>query len=362
MALPFLTLYLIRGLGLTEGKAATVLAVYGVTALCVGPVAGRLCDRLSSVRVMQGSLILSAAALLCFPWVKTLPGVLAMTVLWAASAEAFRPASMTSVSEYAPPELRKQAYALNRLAINVGMSAGPALGGFLAAWSFSSIFVVDGVTSALAAAMLFSVPAVAVGPVLEGPEARLPSRQALRDPRLLFFLIALLPVAVVFFQGESSMPLFLVRDLHLSPSFYGLLFTLNTLLIVAIEIPFLHATSHWSYRRCLALGSFLYAAGFGGLALARTSWQVAATVVVWTLGEIVLMPAASAYVSEISPARQKGEYMGLFIMAFSFAFIIGTSGGITALSLLGGQAFWVGTFLLASLSALMFLRLPRTGP
>ncbi len=361
MVLPFMTLYLIRGLGLSEGKAASVLALYGVTALCVGPVAGKLCDRLSPVRVMQWSLLLSATALFCFSWAKTYPAVLAMTVLFAASAEAFRPASMTSVSEYAPPELRKQAYALNRLAINVGMSVGPALGGFLAAWSFKSLFIVDGVTSALAAAVLLAVPAASAGPVLEGPESKLPTRQALRDPRLLYFLLALLPVAVVFFQAESSMPLFLVRDLHLTPSFYGLLFTLNTLLIVAIEIPFLHATSHWSYRRCLALGSILYAAGFGGLALARASWQVVATVVVWTLGEIILMPAASAYVSEISPARQKGEYMGFFIMAFSFAFIIGTSGGITALSFLGGPAFWGGIFLLAALSALLFLRLPRLG-
>ena len=59
-------------------------------------------------------------------------GVAVMIALWSMSTEGFRPAVMTAVSESAPPTMRKQAYALNRLAANIGMSVGPALGGFLA--------------------------------------------------------------------------------------------------------------------------------------------------------------------------------------------------------------------------------------
>src|SRR5438445_554811 len=103
----------------------------------------------------------------------------------------------------------------------------------------------------------------AVGP--DGPVV-LPTRRAYSDPKLLFFVAAAFPVAVVFFQHISSMALYLVRDLHLSPIDYGLFFTINTLLIVALEVPINSATAHWPHRRTLALGAFLSGAGFGALA------------------------------------------------------------------------------------------------
>lgn len=74
------------------------------------------------------------------------------------------------------------------------------------------------------------------------------------DPVLRAFLIAILPVAIVFFQHNSAMPLFLVHNLKMSEANYGMLFSLNA------------ATSHWSHRRALALGSMLFAVGFGALA------------------------------------------------------------------------------------------------
>ena len=89
-----------------------------------------------------------------------------------------------------------------------------------------------------------------------GPVA-LPTRRAWSDSRLLFFLAAVFPVVLVFFQHISSMALYLVRDLGLPEIDYGLLFTINTLLIVALEVPINSATAHWSHRSTLALGPFL---------------------------------------------------------------------------------------------------------
>jgi Major Facilitator Superfamily. len=66
-----------------------------------------------------------------------------MTVLWAGCAEMFRPANLAAITHVVAPEQRRQAFALNRLAINLGMSIGPALGGFLATVSFGAMFAVD---------------------------------------------------------------------------------------------------------------------------------------------------------------------------------------------------------------------------
>ena len=132
---------------------------------------------------------------------------------------------------------------------------------------------------------------------------------------MLYFIAALIPVQLVFFQFTSTLPLFLVRNLHYPESIYGTIFTVNTLLIVALEVPLNSAMAHWSHRRTLTLGAFLYAVGFGSYALVgiapfgKTA-GVFAAVVIWTFGEMIMMPGSSAYAAEIAPPERRGEYIG----------------------------------------------------
>jgi hypothetical protein len=80
--------------------------------------------------------------------------------------------------------------------------------------------------------------------------------RAFRNPRMLYFLAAMIPAQLVFFQLTSSLPLFLVRNLRLPESLYGTVFTLNTLMIVALEVPLNTAMAHWSHRALLHLALF----------------------------------------------------------------------------------------------------------
>ncbi len=106
------------------------------------------------------------------------------------------------------------------------------------------------------------------------------------------------------------MPLYLVRDLHYRASFYGGLFVLNTLLIVALEVALNTAMAHWPARPTMAVGTVLVAIGFGALGATHAALPIALTVVVWTFGEMIFFPTATAYVAEVAPAGRTGEYMG----------------------------------------------------
>jgi MFS family permease len=364
MVLPFLVLYLTRDVGFTAVQAGGVLLVYGVTALVSAALSGRLSDVLGPMKVIRNSLFATSAVLLLFPLARSQWSVIGMTLALSLAAESFRPASLAVVADLVKPAQRKPAFALIRLAINLGMSIGPAVGGFLATVSFRWLFLVDGMTSLAAGVLL--VLALRRAPAHHaradsepgGPVA-LPSKRAWKDRRLLFFLVALFPVSIVFFQHMSSMPLYLVRDLHLSEIDYGLFFTINTLLIVALEVPINSATAHWSHRRTLALGALLFAAGFGALAFARDFWSVAATVVVWTFGEMFLFPALAAWVTEIAPQARRGEYMGLTQMAMSLGFAVGPWAGTAVLDRFGGRTLWLGAFGFGLVATAMMLRLPE---
>jgi predicted MFS family arabinose efflux permease len=364
MVLAFLVLYLTRERGFSAEHAGFILFLYGVGAIVSGPFAGRLADRWGAVPLMRASLFLSGAMLLVYPFAKTSPAVIVATLALAMVTEAFRPAAMSFFGEVVEPGRRKSAFAVYRLAINLGMAIGPALGGILATISFRYLFVADAATSLAAGAVLavIALPRAQRPPHLapSGTPSRLRlSTAAHADPRFLFFLLCVLPVVVVFFQHISSMPLFIVRDLGLSAATFGLLFSLNCVLIVFLEVPLNASTAHWPHRRTLALGALLSGAGFGVMAFAGTVPILVLSVVVWTFGEMLFFPGSAAYATDIAPAERRGEYSGLYTMTFSVAFAIGPWAGTVVLERAGARVLWGLTFALGTIAAALFLRMPE---
>ena len=326
MVLPFLVVYLTRDRQFTLGQAGFALAVYGTAAIIAGPISGWLSDRIGALPIMRASLLMSGSVVLFFPLAHSRGAVYAATALWAACAELFRPASLAAITHVVASQQRKPAYALNRLAINLGMSVGPALGGFLAAVSFRAMFLVDALTTIIAGLVLTFAPwhAATGGRSADSDSLdRRDTRSLLHDRRLLIFLSASFLVGIVFFQHESALPLYLVQYLSLSPAFYGALFTVNTLLIVALEVPLNGATSHWPNAWALFTGCMLFAIGFGSLAVVSSATGVLVTVVVWTFGEMMLFPAMSAHLGDIAPVQQRGAYMGAYSMSLSLALASG---------------------------------------
>jgi predicted MFS family arabinose efflux permease len=350
MALPFLVLYLTRYVHISASLAGLAISAYGVGGLVTAPIAGRLADRIGPFAVLRASLALSGVLLLLMPLARNFALILSLTFLWAVVADAARPATMAALTSSTPLEQRKAAIALNRLAVNLGMSIGPAVGGFLAVVSFPLLFIVDGLTSLGAAAVLSALlwhrgRSQPVPPEPNGGTAALAvpfsaTSVVWRDRVALLFFTSSFLMNLVFTQHEGAMPVYLVRDLHYRESFYGSLFVLNTLLIIALEVPLNMAMAHWRARPATSLATVLVAVGFGALAVARTPLSIALTVVVWTFGEMIYFPTATAHVAELAPPGRTGEYMGAFAGTFSLALIIGPWAGVALLDRFGAPATW----------------------
>ena len=373
MVLPFLALYVTRGQSLSETDAGVILMAYGVGALITSPLSGALVDRIGARRLMIFSLLSSAILLYALSAAQNYWAIFWGVFVWAVVSEAFRPASLAIMSELVAPELRKSAFALSRLAVNVGMSIGPAVGGFLAAWSFKALFVVDSLTSLAAGIVLLVTPwsyhklaaskdgtegkAVQEAVAHVNGGAGRATGNGYYDRTLLYFLAALIPVVVVFFQIRSTAPLYIVRYLSMPESTWGLLVIINTIMVIVLEIPLTGLTAFWSHKRASALGAFLIGTGFGGLALARGVWGSALSVVILTFGEMIFMPASSAYVAHIAPSRSKGQYLGLYTMAFNVAFLIAAIAGTQTLERFGPTVLWLSAFACGLLSTVMLLGL-----
>ncbi|MBA3656984.1 MAG: MFS transporter [Gemmatimonadaceae bacterium] len=359
MVLPFLILYLTTERGLSAARAGIVLSAYGLTSIAGAPLAGRLSDRIGSLPVMRVSLAMTGVLLFAYPYAKTFPQLIAVTVLWSLMDVSFRPASLKLMTESVEPAHRKSAFALVRLAINLGMSIGPALGGFLAAVSFRAIFVVDAITSIAAAGILFffrtrASPADApIGNDANADPGR--TKSLMTNSPFILLLIGMFLISVVFFQHEGALPLFLVQSLGQSTAFYGILFTINTVIIVALEIPLNSATAHWPHSRSMGLGSALITVGFGALAFATTPSLVVVTVLFWTFGEMLLFPSLSAYLGDIAPAASRGVYMGAYTTSTQLGFALGTSFGAYLFARAGIPTVWIVMLVIGTIGTIVLV-------
>ena len=91
----------------------------------------------------------------------------------------------------------------------------------------------------------------------------------------------------------------------------------------------------------MAIGTVLFAAGFGILPLSTTYWFAVITVIIWTLGEMLVFPLVAGLIANRASDANRGQYMGLFSFTFSFAFVIGPLLGSWVYDNIGPHQLWI---------------------
>ena len=363
MVLPFLALYMTSEMGVTAAEAGTVLLAFGLGSLISAPFAGKLSDKIGSLLLMKISLIVSGIFLFFYSLVHDYYYFIALTFVWAIISEAFRPASMSFISNEAGVDERKTSFALYRLAINLGMSFGPVLGGILSTVDFSLLFYVDGATSIIAGLFLiFSRIKLTEQKELPAEQEQVsPTKKFsfLPDARFLIFLLAMLPSSMIYMQHIGAMPLFIVHDLGYTTATFGILTAINTVMIIFIELPLNNSMKHWSNWKAMFWGAVLTAIGFGAMAFTETISALVITIIIWTFGEMILFPATAALAAEISPQNKRGAYMGFYQMTFALSFTVGPWFGTLIYGSYGAAVLWSGVLIFGLLSALMMLTIKK---
>jgi predicted MFS family arabinose efflux permease len=347
MVLPFISLYLTLQRGFSIVGAGRVLGLYGLGAVLGSYVGGWLTDRVGPTRCQLWSLVASGAGYLVFSLLRDPTAILVATFFLSIVVESFRPANMTGFAQRAPRHMQVRAFALLRLAANLGIGIGPAVGGWLALRDYKYLFYADALTCWLAAILLaltLKKLSPAARAAKDGEEAR--GRSPWTDGPFLVFLLLVILLATVFFQVMSTLPIYWSGTHGLRESGIGLLLAFNALIIVSFEM----VLSHWAEKRdrmvLFGLGAFLVCLGFGLMPLGSGIPYVAFTVVIWTLGEMLALPLLNAVVADRAGSSHRGRYMGMVTMAFSVAFLLAPLVGTFVFDRFGPDALWYGTGLL----------------
>jgi len=347
MVLPFLTLYLTTRHGFSAREAGGVLSLYGVGAIGGAYVGGWLSDRVGSISTQVVGLCLSAGGLAVLSSMQSPLSIVVIVLLWSIVVESIRPANAVTLAELSPPQLQVRAFGLRRLAMNLGMSIGPAVGGVLAAYSYLWLFFVEASVSLLAAGLLwalFHYRRQAVDQERSNYTATASRSATPRSPwrdGVFLVLVGLVTLLVtVLCQLFGAYPLTLSEEYHLPEYTIGLVFTLNTLVIVVFQMPIIHAVARFDPLQVIGLGAFLLCAGFALLPLTSSLGPIGVIVLVWTLGEMLTTPLLEGFVAHRSSVESRGQYMGLFSAAFSLAFVLAPLGGTWVYEVWGYRTLW----------------------
>ncbi|MFE5941190.1 MFS transporter [Streptomyces sp. NPDC056480] len=352
---PFLVFFL-AARGVTGAETSYVLGALGAGNLLGPAVGGILADRIGRRPTMLIGLIGASAAqgaLFLAPGVWTMA---AAALLISAAGSTVSPAAYALLADAVDSERRRRAYALFGWGVNIGTAVAGVLGGYLAAQGYWLLFAVDA-GSMLAYALVVAVrlkdpkdqqhpkgQEAEKSPGVQGEEPQekkdgIGYGVVLRD-RLALILLPLFGVQLfVYSLTEVALPL-AVHDSGLSPAVYGAMAAVNAVLVVALQ-PF--ATARLSRFPQLAVqgaGGTLIAGGVALTGLADGVVGYTVSVVVWSLGEVVVAGIAAGVVANLAPAHARGRYQGAFSWPWGLARFAALTLGVAAYTTLGPSVLW----------------------
>lgn len=354
MVIPFLSLYLKEDMGLDLVRIGWVMSAYGLGSVLGSWLGGKLSDSIGYYEVMLGSLLASGLGFVLLQFVDGfLPFCVGIFVL-VVVLDAFRPPMFVALRNYATPENRTRAVTLIRLAINLGFSMGPAIGGFIIlTMSYSGLFWVDGVTCILAALVLIiTIPKRTVVMDAKDSTEEL-GRSPYKDGVFLFFLVLVILITVPFLQYFSTIPLF-YKDVHgLNEAEIGLLLGFNGLLIFVLEMPLVKfCEEKFGLYPILVASTLLILLSFVALFAVPTIFFLWIGMLFMTVGEMLNFPFMNRFAFDRSDQGPPGAYMALFTMSWSVAHIIGHNLGMRSVEKFGYNSTWImcsGSLLVAML-------------
>ncbi len=327
MVIFFLAVYLKDVLLFDLDKVGIVMAMFGAGSLLGVFLGGKLADKIGFYPIMVCSLI---AGGVMFFVVSMLDHFLVLAIgmfFLSAIGEAFRPASMVAISHFSTGKNYTRSISLYRLAMNLGFSIGPAIGGILATYNYKWIFWLDGATCIGAALLLILFIGKKIKEVNEvaksEPIETNVAVSAYRDRAFLFFLPLVTLYAMSFFQFFSTMSIFYKNEAMLSEGQIGGLLALNGLIVATVEMVMIYKIEKkWNVFGWIFLGAFLVLISY--LLLMFVSgiyWLIIITIII-SFSEMFAMPFMNTFMNQRSVKSNKGQYASLYVMAWSVAQIM----------------------------------------
>ena len=361
MVLPFLGVYMTDHLKFSLENTGIVLSFYGIGSVLGSWLGGFLTDKFGEYYIQSWSLFLSAPIFIIMPFFSSVEMMALLIFLQSAISDTFRPANSVAITKYARPENLTKAFSLNRMAINLGFSIGPALGGILSGISYNFLFIVNGI-GAVTAGIIYVIFFRRRNKIFRekkkleptGTIEKTVTKSPYKDYPFLLYSFLCAVFAVCFFQFFNTIPLFYIVVAKLDQSTIGFILGYSGFIIVLLEMPLVSLAERvLKIPQILSIGIIMSGVSYLLLLFGSNIPLLLLSMSILSIAEIWVLPFMSTVTALRAERGNKGAYMGLNGIAFSFSFIFSPFLGTYVVSHFGFDSLWIGSFAILLVTAFL---------
>ena len=326
---PFFALYITSKFDVGMTAVGGLFAAFAVSSFGGSAIGGALTDRFGRKGVIIFGLIASSMSALAMGFANSYEMFFALAFFVGLLTDVAGPAHQAMVADILPEEKRADGYGILRIAFNLSVTIGPAIGGLLAARSYLTLFITDAAIS-LVTVVLISLFIPETKPQSDPgkPEPTVASSFAgygkvFRDTAFILFLGAVMLQVFTYMNMNTTLGVYLRNEHGTSEWHYGMLLSLNAAMVVIMQFPITRRVKAYPPMLMMAFGTLLYAIGFAMYGFVSFYYMFIVAMVIITIGEMIVSPVAQALVASFAPEDMRGRYMAVSGFSWGIPFAIG---------------------------------------
>lgn len=368
--LPFLSLFLVKKLGLSYQSAGVAVMLNSLAVIPGSFAGGKIADHFGRKRAYAIFQLSAAICLFLCAFTESPQIIIVLVCMSSFFNGGVRPIISAIITDVLPAEKRQMGFSLSYLGINLGVSTGLLVAGFLFNHYIPLIFIGDAITSFLAVLLVMinikeSLPDYADDKSIsdeERSESGNVFSVLLRRPKILFFLIINIVLNVVYIQHTFSLPMMLDSIFGSNgASNFGIIMSFNAVTVIVMTMLITHGTRKWKSLSAIALAGIMYAIGFGMITFIRSMPLYILSTFIWTIGEIMLVTNFGVYIANNTPQNYRARFNAVTSLSWGIGAALGTSLIGRYMDYFGVKAVWPLVFCLGLLGSVgMYLLKIRT--
>jgi MFS family permease len=332
---PYLVIYLHLVRGIPLAIAALAIGSGGILATVSGLVAGPLIDRFGPRTCVSLAMTGNAMAYASYTLVHTSWQAFAVGLAVGIGTGAYGPSVQALLAGIVRPDQRAAALSQQRMSAIIGLSLGGLAGGLIVATGspdgYTLILLLDSATFFGFAALVRLLPSGTAAGSRSSGEYRI----AIRDRKLRFLAVVnLVMVGAGIAPMMLLLPAFARGTANVPAAAIGLIYAVNTLVILVTQLRITRAVAIMRPRTSLAIGAIAWAAAWS--LIATTGWLLqgwlaagllAMAMAVYALGECIYTGVVTPTAAAMAPENLRGRYLAVMGFAWQAGFMIGPPAG-----------------------------------
>lgn len=326
---PFFALYLAKKFGVGMTDVGVLFAAFSFSSFFGSAIGGALTVRFCRKGVIFFGLFASSFSALAMGFSNSFQLFFVLALFVGMLTDVAGPAHQAMVADILPEEKRADGYGIIRVAFNLSVTIGPAIGGLLAAKSYLLLFISDAAISLLTIVLVaLFLPETKPQSHPDAPKQTMVGSfkdygLVFRNMAFMLFVGAVMLQVFTYMNMNTTLGVYLRNEHDTPASGYGMLLSLNAAMVVFMQFPITRRIEKYPPMLMMAFGTFLYAIGFAMYGFVSVYWLFVTAMVIITIGEMIVSPVAQALVAGFAPEDMRGRYMAVSGISWSIPFAVG---------------------------------------